>query len=118
MLILTFQRPIVNHPHYEDTGLRDRTHKLYTMFSRRPPAQVHQTMLDMKLDYFILEMSWCSRSTKDGCALPKVYDLEDVEYRGGRPCCEIIAENPEPYFKEVFKNVHYRILKINKKLKK
>ena len=71
----------MNHPHYEDTGLRDRTHKLYTMFSRRPPAMVHQTMLDMQLDYFILEMSWCSRSTKDGCALPRVYDLEDVEYK-------------------------------------
>ena len=55
------KRPIVNHPHYEDTGLRDRTHKLYTMFSRRPVETVHKTMVDMELDYFILEDSWCTR---------------------------------------------------------
>lgn len=55
------KRPIVNHPHYEDTGLRDRTHKLYTMFSRRPVEMVHKTMVDMELDYFILEDSWCTR---------------------------------------------------------
>ena len=58
---LVTKRPIVNHPHYEDTGLRDRTHKLYTMFSRRPVEVVHKTMKEMQLDYFILEDSWCSR---------------------------------------------------------
>ena len=70
----------------------------------------------MEIDYFILEDSWCTRSTKDGCALPVVYDLEDVEYRGKQPCCAIIRDNPEPFFKALFKNQHYTVLKINKNI--
>ena len=46
---------------------------------------VHKTLVDMDLDYFILEDSWCVRKTRDGCALPQVYDLEDVEYRDNKP---------------------------------
>ena len=77
---------------------------------------VHKSLMGLDLDYFILEDSWCVRKSRDGCALPQVYDLEDVPYRKNKPFCEILRNNPEPYFKEVFKNQHYTILKINKSL--
>ena len=89
-------------------------------------------MVDMQLDYFILEDSWCSRGKviknlniflkyfkyfkKDGCSLPVVYDLEDVAYRGNKPTCKVVKETPEPYFTSVFKNVHYNVLKVNANL--
>ena len=77
---------------------------------------VHKTLVDMDLDYFILEDSWCVRKSRDGCALPQVYDIEDVEYRSNKPVCEILKNKPTPYFKQIFKNAHYTILKLNKKL--
>ena len=77
---------------------------------------VHKTLVDMDLDYFILEDSWCVRKTRDGCALPQVYDLEDTEFRQNKPVCEILRTKPAPYFKEIFKNQHYTILKLNKKV--
>ena len=86
------------------------------MFSRRPVPTVHKTLVDMDLDYFILEDSWCVRRTRDGCALPQVYDLEDVEFRKNTPVCELMRNNPKPYFTVIFKNQHYTILKLNKSL--
>ncbi|KAL3831444.1 hypothetical protein ACJMK2_023195 [Sinanodonta woodiana] len=57
-------RPIVNHPHYEDAGLRERTKKVYTMYSRKPEEEVKQNLLDLQVDYVIMEDSWCIRKTR------------------------------------------------------
>ncbi|XP_013396417.1 probable C-mannosyltransferase DPY19L1 [Lingula anatina] len=108
-------RPIVNHPHYEDAGLRARTKKVYSMYSRKPVEEVKQNLMDLQVDYAILEDSWCIRRQKPGCAMPEIWDVEDPENKNApEPTCTTLRRNPGPHFKRVFKNDVYEVLKIVK----
>ena len=62
-------------------GLRARTMKVYSMYSRRTLEQVRNTVEDMGVDYYILEDSWCTRKTRDGCQMPEIWDIEEPENR-------------------------------------
>ncbi|XP_067649500.1 protein C-mannosyl-transferase DPY19L1-like [Haliotis asinina] len=109
---LCTQRPIVNHPHYEDAGLRERTKVVYSIFSRKPGDVVVKGLKELEVDYVIYENSWCVRRTKEGCSMPEIWDTEDIENRGKTPYCEIVRDHPEPYFKRVFMNNVYQVLKL------
>ena len=45
-------------------AFRERTKKVYTMYSRKPVLEVKQNLLDLGVQYAILENSWCVRQTK------------------------------------------------------
>uniref|UniRef100_A0A5F7Z801 Dpy-19 like C-mannosyltransferase 1 n=1 Tax=Macaca mulatta TaxID=9544 RepID=A0A5F7Z801_MACMU len=62
---LSALRPIVNHPHYEDAGLRARTKIVYSMYSRKAAEEVKRELIKLKVNYYILEESWCVRRSKD-----------------------------------------------------
>ena len=126
---LVTKRKIVNHPHYEDTELRERTYQVYTMFSRRPAEViiisfvrkfnyllqlVHKALMDLQVDYFILEEGWCVRGKGTPCSLANMYDIEDVEFRGNEAVCHAIHKDPAPYFKRIFRNPTYHILEVVK----
>ena len=51
------------------------------MYGRRPLSTVHQTITDMGVTHYVLENSWCVRKTRDGCQMPEIWDLEDIEFR-------------------------------------
>ncbi|XP_025767381.1 dpy-19-like 1, like isoform X2 [Oreochromis niloticus] len=61
---LSTGRPIVNHPHYEDAGLRERTKLVYSMYSRMSGETVKRNLMKLGVDFFILEDSWCTRRTR------------------------------------------------------
>ncbi|CAG5129453.1 unnamed protein product, partial [Candidula unifasciata] len=105
-------RPIVNHPHYEDAGLRGRTKLVYSMYSRKPLAQVKENLRSLGVQYAVLEDSWCVKRTKPGCSMPEIWDLEDQENQGKPPACTELKKNPQPYFKPVFRNNVYTVLKL------
>nr|XP_011436284.2 probable C-mannosyltransferase DPY19L1 [Crassostrea gigas] len=108
-------RPIVNHPHYEDAGLRARTMKVYSMFSKKPLSEVKQNMIDLKVDFVILENSWCVRRQKEGCGMAEIWDIEDKKNRHETvQACTKLRERPEPYFSRVFRNDIYDVLKVSK----
>ncbi|XP_078395936.1 dpy-19-like 1, like isoform X3 [Cetorhinus maximus] len=113
---LSTGRPIVNHPHYEDAGLRERTKQVYAMYSRKPAEEVKNGLLRLGVDYFIFEDSWCLRKTRPGCSMPEIWDVEDAHNAMKPPLCSVLSKSPAPHFTPVFQNDVYKVLKIKKSL--
>ncbi|XP_053875296.1 probable C-mannosyltransferase DPY19L1 [Malaclemys terrapin pileata] len=111
---LSALRPIVNHPHYEDAGLRARTKIVYSMYSRKPAKEVKRELLRLGVNYYILEESWCIRRTKPGCSMPEIWDVEEPANAGKIPLCNLMSKDPRPYFNTVFQNSIYRVLKVTR----
>ncbi|KAM4029211.1 protein C-mannosyl-transferase DPY19L1 isoform 2-T2 [Anomaloglossus baeobatrachus] len=109
---LSTGRPIVNHPHYEDAGLRVRTKMVYSMYSRKPANEVKKRLIDMGVQYFILEDAWCTRRTKTGCTMSEIWDIEDPSNVGKSPLCSILTKESLPHFVTLFENNVYKVLKV------
>lgn len=114
---LSTGRAIVNHPHYEDAGLRERTKMVYAMYSRKPPEVVKRNLIKLQVDYFILEDSWCTRRTKPGCSMPEIWDVEDPQNAGKVPLCTLMSKDSRPHFSTVFHNSIYKVLRVQKTAK-
>nr|CDP99149.1 Bm3511, isoform a [Brugia malayi] len=90
---LSTGRPIVNHPHYEDAGLRSRTLKVYSMFSRKPLIEVYNTLKGMGINYYIFQPNWCdSRMLIPECSYRAIWDLQDPDNRKRESLCDLILE--------------------------
>lgn len=111
---LSTGRPIVNHPHYEDAGLRERTKQVYSMYSRMSGETVKRNLMKLGVDFFVLEDSWCTRRTRPGCSMPEIWDIEDPENVGKIPLCTHISRNSRPHFTTMFSNDIYKVLKVPK----
>ncbi|XP_067367930.1 dpy-19-like 1, like isoform X2 [Channa argus] len=111
---LSTGRPIVNHPHYEDAGLRERTKLVYSMYSRMSGDKVKRNLMKLGVDFFILEDSWCTRRTRPGCSMPEIWDIEDPQNVGKIPLCTHMSRNSRPHFTTVFSNDIYKVLKVPK----
>lgn len=105
-------RAIVNHPHYEDVGIRERTHKVYQIFSRKPPTVVWQTLNSMKVTHVVVDIQWCRGRPKAGCGMVDIWDLEDEENRSRPSCCSVLMDNPAP-FKKAFSNDKYYVFQLH-----
>lgn len=109
---LSALRPVVNHPHYEDAGLRARTKIVYSMYSRKAPEDVKKELVKLKVNYYILEESWCIRRSKPGCSMPEIWDVEDPDNAGKTPLCNILVKDSKPHFTTVFQNSVYKVLEV------
>uniref|UniRef100_A0A6Q2WX22 Dpy-19-like 1, like (H. sapiens) n=1 Tax=Esox lucius TaxID=8010 RepID=A0A6Q2WX22_ESOLU len=113
---LSTGRPIVNHPHYEDAGLRARTKLVYAMYSRKPADVVRRNLMQLEVDYFVLEDSWCTRRSRPGCSMPEIWDVEDPQNAGKVPLCTLMSRDSRPHFATVFQNNVYKVLKVPRKV--
>uniref|UniRef100_G1PNW6 Dpy-19 like C-mannosyltransferase 1 n=1 Tax=Myotis lucifugus TaxID=59463 RepID=G1PNW6_MYOLU len=109
---LSALRPIVNHPHYEDAGLRARTKIVYSMYSRKAAEEVKRELVKLQVNYYILEESWCVRRSKPGCSMPEIWDVEDPANAGKPPLCNLLVKDSEPHFTTVFQNSVYKVLEV------
>ncbi|XP_019511269.1 PREDICTED: probable C-mannosyltransferase DPY19L2 isoform X2 [Hipposideros armiger] len=134
---LSTLHPIVNHPHYEDADLRARTKIVYSIYSRKSAKEVRDKLLELHVNYYILEEAWCVVRTnvqfltrsyqtcktkghcdqysgrKPGCSMLEIWDVEDPSNAASPPLCSILLKNERPYFSTVFQNSVYRVLKVN-----
>ncbi|XP_027719468.1 probable C-mannosyltransferase DPY19L2 [Vombatus ursinus] len=111
---LSTLRPIVNYPHYEDGGLsRVRTKIVYSVYSRQTAKEVRDKLLELHVNYYILEESWCVVRTKPGCSMLEIWDVEDPVNAGKPSLCSILFKDGRPYFTSVFQNSMYRVLRVN-----
>ncbi|XP_009079668.1 PREDICTED: probable C-mannosyltransferase DPY19L1 [Acanthisitta chloris] len=115
---LSTLRPVVNHPHYEDAGLRARTKVVYSMYSRKPASEVKRELIKLGVNYYILEESLCVSRKKPGCSMPEIWDVEDPANSGKIPLCTLMSKDSRPYFITVFENSNYRVLKIPKEFQR
>ncbi|KAL4681215.1 hypothetical protein H8957_006894 [Semnopithecus entellus] len=111
---LSALRPIVNHPHYEDAGLRARTKIVYSMYSRKAAEEVKRELIKLKVNYYILEESWCVRRSKPGCSMPEIWDVEDPANAGKTPLCNLLVKDSKPHFTTVFQSSVYKVLEVVK----
>uniref|UniRef100_A0A673U3I1 Dpy-19 like 2 n=1 Tax=Suricata suricatta TaxID=37032 RepID=A0A673U3I1_SURSU len=110
---LSTLHPIVNHPHYEDADLRARTKIVYSAYSRKSAKEVRDKLLQLHVNYYVLEEAWCVVRTKPGCSMLEIWDVEDPSNTANLPLCSILLKDPRPYFSTVFQNSMYRVLKVN-----
>ena len=114
-LMLSTRRPIVNHPHYETAEARRRTKQVYSVFSRRPPQVVYETLRDLKVNYLVLDEKWCLHKHKPGCGMLDLWDVEEPHYKNKPALCpKLFHKSPTP-FHRVFANDGYVVLQVPSK---
>uniref|UniRef100_A0AC34FFH4 C-mannosyltransferase dpy-19 n=1 Tax=Panagrolaimus sp. ES5 TaxID=591445 RepID=A0AC34FFH4_9BILA len=91
-LKLSTDRPIANHPHYEHEEIRNRTLKIYSLYSRKPLKEVHQTLKNMGINYYVFQPSSCTgKHPKPNCTYIEMWDMEDPKNIGNPSLCDIFG---------------------------
>lgn len=111
-LMLSTRRPIINHPHYEDANLRERTKKVYTLFSRKSIEEVHKILKSVGAQYIVLERQWCFGQTREGCRMVDIWDTEDPDNMENESVCQRLFVGASPFIR-VFGNDEYSVLKLS-----
>ena len=85
---------------------------MYTIYSRKPPEEVHSSLKGLGVTHVIVEDVWCNKRYRPGCALHEVWDEVDPDNQQGSIFCQSIQDHIPSQFKLVFKNRSYWILQL------
>ncbi len=113
VLALT-RRPIVNHPHYEHTDIRERTFQLYQMYAGQPDSVLWLIARKYKTDYFIVEEGKCEMTPEPNPqSMRAFYNREQPALIREPPFCMrwLIgeADRKTPLFDIVWRNNAYLV---------
>ncbi|KRY57214.1 C-mannosyltransferase dpy-19 [Trichinella britovi] len=112
-LKLTTERPIVIHPHYEDTELRKRTKQVYEMYSRRSPEKFIQALQKLHVNYLIIENWVCLKDSKDNCSQTDIWDYVDAKSRGqSESICRRLLADDQKFLPVVYSHGGYFVFKV------
>ncbi|KIH67348.1 hypothetical protein ANCDUO_02323 [Ancylostoma duodenale] len=118
---LSTLRPILNHPHYEDVGIRERTEKVYSVFSKKPINEVHSTLKKMGANYFVFQLFNCApEPNRPYCAYRGMWDEHDKRNIERVSNCDLFnvavtQHDPSiilPFSIAYTRNLNYVVLKI------
>ncbi|XP_033336493.2 C-mannosyltransferase dpy-19 [Megalopta genalis] len=117
-LMLSTGRPIVNNPYYESKEMRDRTMKVYEIFSRKDVSSVYLTLRNLRVGYVILEQPVCLAFAKlpQGCQMIDLWDMIDsgtAKAAGKPPLCPTLFQGNAYPFKRAFVNNRYVVLQLD-----
>lgn len=56
----------------------------------------------------------CMYSSRPGCSMPEIWDVEDPANAGKTPLCNILGKESKPHFTTVFQNSVYKVLEVIK----
>ncbi|KAL3320908.1 hypothetical protein Ciccas_000393 [Cichlidogyrus casuarinus] len=129
---------ITNHPHYENSDLRQKTILAYSIYSQMPLPMVWYIYSQiLRADFLIVEAPWCFQEFANDCLIGDLYNFVSQEelqtllgstinakYDKGDYLCKRLRLNTrsldflvtmKPYFTEVFSDIdRFRVvLRIN-----
>ncbi|XP_022692813.1 probable C-mannosyltransferase DPY19L1 [Varroa jacobsoni] len=112
-ILLSTGRPIVNHPHYEDSRLRAKTERIYTLLSRKTLREVYDHLKKLKVCYIVLSRAWCHGKMRTGCALVDIWDeLDPLNKFKPQVCDRLASDDTEGLFQIIFHNEEYTMLRL------
>ena len=115
---LSTNRPVVNHPHYEDVGIRGRTREIYShVFGFRPVEELHSMLKNKyKASYLVLERQYCYSHPpgRKECAMFELAHLGMEKTSGYKACDLILMQDSKAtkYFKRVFSEKLFNIFRV------
>jgi len=117
---LSTNRPIVNHPHYEDVELRRKTNQIYShLYGFRRVEELHSLLRNnFSAKYLVIENHYCYSSPpgKPECAMSAIAHLNSFEKKSNRQACDSLISyqdaSVKKYFKNVFNLKHLHIFQI------
>ncbi len=106
---LSTNRPIVNHPHYENVDLRAKTKKIYShLYGFRPYEELNSILKNnFSAKYLIMENYFCYSHPpgKPECAMSEIAHLDSFKKKTNKKACELILSQDAKvvqYFKKRF----------------
>ena len=117
-LMLSTGRPIINNPYYESKEMRERTMKVYEIFSRKDVASVYFTLRNMHVGYVVLEEPLCFgfANLPAGCQVIDLWDATDngtAKAAGKPPLCPLLFRGNAYPFKRAFVNNRFVVLQLD-----
>ena len=85
---------------------------MYSVYSRKPPAVIQETLLSLGVSHVIVEGAWCHKSYKEGCSFGELWDVEDPSNRLRPLFCDLVSSEEVEGFRAVFRNNDYTILQV------